>query len=137
MNEFIPNRFIERIERLVLGLEPTDALRGSRISNPIDLVIDGVPYPPSEMSWDSVVGLPDPIGILREIPRHNSCRHALIFKPGVKSPIVIRMFDRLRRFVARRISYPIPADGRGLQPKQSDLCLVRSARGGGDHTIPA
>jgi hypothetical protein len=116
MNEFLPNRFVERIERLVLGLEPTDALRGARIAHAIDLVIDGVPFPPSEMSWDSVIGLPDPIGILREIPRHNSCRHALIFKPGVKSPIIIRMFDRLRRFVARRISYPIPADIHTVSP---------------------
>jgi hypothetical protein len=115
VNEFLPQRFVERIERLALGIEPTDALRRSRIAQKIDLVIDGVPYPPAEISWNSEI-FRDPIGILREIPRHNSCRHALIFKPGVKSPIVIRMYDRLRRYVPRRISYPIPGDIHTLSP---------------------
>jgi len=110
VNEFLPQVFVEKIERLVLGIEPTDALRGARIAHPIDLVIDGTPYPPGEASWESLAGMPDPIGTLAKIPRHNSCRHALIFKPGVKSPIAIRMYDRERRFVPRRIIYPIPAD---------------------------
>jgi hypothetical protein len=110
VNEFLPDRFVEKIERLVLGIEPTDALRGSRIAHPIDLVLDGVPYPPAEMSWEDALGFPNPIGKLVEIERHNSCRHALIFKPGIKSPIPVRMYDRARQFAPRRISYPIPAD---------------------------
>lgn len=110
MNEVLPERFVEKIERLVLGIEPTDALRASRIAHPIDLVIDGVPYPPGGMSSEDPAGIPDPIGTLGAIPRHNSCRHAVIFKPGIKSPIAIRMYDRFRRFVPRRISYPIPAN---------------------------
>ena len=110
MNEFLPRQFIERIERLLLGIEPIDALRGGRVAHPIDLVLDGVPYQPSDRSRHDVFGLPDPIGLLRKIPRHNSCRHALLYTPGAKSPITIRMYDRLRRFVPRRISYPIPAD---------------------------
>jgi hypothetical protein len=61
-------------------------------------------------SWVSAVGFPDPIGILPEIPRHNSCRYALLYTPGVKSPITIRMYDRRRRFAPRRIRYPIPPD---------------------------
>ena len=56
------------------------------------------------------MGFPDSIGALTGIPRHNSCRHALLFKPGMTSPVVIRMFDRRRRFAPRRISYPVPAD---------------------------
>ena len=110
MNEVLAERFVEKIERLVLGIEPTDALRASRVAHPIDLVLDGVPYPPGAMSSEDLAGMPDPIGTLGAIPRHNSCRHALIFKPGIKSPIAIRMYDRLRRFVPRRISYPIPAN---------------------------
>jgi len=110
MNEFLPERFVEKIERLVLGIEPTDALRGARIARPIDLVIDGVPYPPIEMPWEDAMGFPNPVGTLHEIDRHNSCRPRADFKPGVKSPIAIRMYDRFRRFAPRRISYPIPAD---------------------------
>lgn len=110
MNEVLAERFVEKIERLVLGIEPTDALRASRIAHPIDLVTDGVPHPPGGMSSEDPAGILDPIGTLGAIPRHNSCRHAVIFKPGIKSPIAIRMYDRFRRFVPRRISYPIPAN---------------------------
>jgi hypothetical protein len=122
VNEFLPPQFVERIERLVLGIEPLDALRRSRIPHPLDLVIDGAPllnggaHRPREISWDAVFGLPDPIGRLAEVPRHNSCRHALLFKPGIKSPIAIRLFDWTRRFVPRRISYPIPADIHTVAP---------------------
>ena len=59
-------------------------------------------------TWRST--LPDPIGARHPIPRHTSCRHALVFPPGMDSPIAIRMYDPARRFVPRRISYPIPAD---------------------------
>jgi len=115
MNAVLPQQFIERIDRLMLGIEPVDALRAGRIAKPIDVVLDGVPYPPSaphgaEQAWDQVMGFPDSIGALTGIPRHNSCRHALLFEPGMTSPVVIRMFDRRRRFAPRRISYPVPAD---------------------------
>ena len=115
MNEFLPSHFAERVDRLMLGIEPLDALRVGRIAQPIDIVLDGVPYPspaPSgpEQAWDQAMGFPDSIGDLTEIPRHNSCRHALLFKPGMKSPVVIRMFDRQRRFAPRRVSYSVPAD---------------------------
>lgn len=121
MNEFLPNALLERVERLVLGIEPQDALRAMRIARPIEIALDGVPYPASRPlrqapSWERLFGFPEPIGGLTRIPRHNSCRHAFLFKPGVKSPVVIRLFDRQRRFVPRRISYPIPADIRSPAP---------------------
>jgi hypothetical protein len=99
VNEVLAERFVEQLERLVLGIEPIDALRASRIAHPIDLVLDRVPFSPEALSWEGIAGMPDPIGTLGAIPRHNSCRHALIFKPGIKSPIAIRMYDRFRRFV--------------------------------------
>jgi hypothetical protein len=70
-----------------------------------------------ESAWDTVLGFPDSVGVLTRIPRHNSCRHALLFKPGIKSPVVIRMFDRQRRYVPRRLSYPVPADMRTPSPR--------------------
>ena len=114
MNEFLPPSLIERVERLALGIEPQDALRAMRVAQPIEIALDGVPAPTSRAlrlapSWDRFFGFPDPLGGLARIPRHNSCRHAFLFKPGVKSPVVIRLFDRQRRFAPRRISYPIPA----------------------------
>lgn len=111
MNEFLAPHFVERIDRLALGIEPVDALRRSRIAQPVEMALDGVPYPSRNGdTWDRVFGLPDAIGGLARIPRHNSCRHALLFKPGLKAPVVIRLYDRKRRYAPRRISYPIPAD---------------------------
>jgi hypothetical protein len=115
MNQFLPEPFAERVERLMLGIEAVDALRATRIAMPIDVVLDGSPAaaaPPSnaELDWQRMFGFPDAIGGLRRIPRHNSCRYALLFKPGMKSPINIRLFDHQRRYAPRRISYPVPAD---------------------------
>ena len=115
MNQFLPERFAERVDRLMLGIESLDALRAARIAMAIDVVLDGSPFaasPPSdaELDWQRLFGFPDAIGGLRRIPRHNSCRHALLFKPGMKSPINIRLFDRQRRYAPRRISYPVPAN---------------------------
>ena len=71
MNEFLPSQFIERVERLWLGIEPRDALSAGRIAHPIDLVLDGVPYPQSALpdrnpSWETVLGFPDSIGVLTQ-----------------------------------------------------------------------
>lgn len=110
MNEFLPSRFVERVERLILGIEPLDAQRQARVAQPIDVVLDKPTFAPVPSAWDAALGMPDPIGARPPIPRHDSCRHALVFPPGLQSPIAIRMVDRTRRFVARRISYPVPAD---------------------------
>ena len=110
MNAFLPALFDERIERLILGIEPVDAQRGSRIAHPIDLRRDGVPYLDGSVPIETFDGTPDPLGYLSVVPRHNSCRHAIVYPPGLKSPIGIRLFDRERRFVPRRLSYPVPAD---------------------------
>lgn len=110
MNEFLAPHFIERVDRLALGVEPLDALRRGRIAQPIEMALDGVPYPSRDGAWDRFFGFPDAIGGLTRIPRHNSCRHALLFKPGLKDTLVIRLYDRKRRYAPRRISYPIPAD---------------------------
>jgi hypothetical protein len=108
VNEFLPSRFVERVERLILGIEPTDAQRRTRIAHPIQVVLDKPSFSPAAPSWDLALGFADPIGARHPIPRHDSCRHALVFPPGLDSPIAIRMYDPARRFVPRRISYPIP-----------------------------
>jgi hypothetical protein len=138
MNKVLPSPFIERDEQLVLGIEPLDAQRRARIARRIDVALDGVPVRPGEVSWDDVFGMPDAIGLLPSIPRHDSCRHALVFtasqkKPltvvtsrparrmvlfthALKSPVTIRLFDASRRFVPRRLQYPIPAKVDDLPP---------------------
>src|SRR5690606_41956645 len=45
MNEFLPDLFVESIQRLALGIECTDAMLGSRIGWPVEVALDGVPHP--------------------------------------------------------------------------------------------
>ena len=118
MNQFLDARFSERVDRLMLGIEAVDAMRAERIGQVIDVALDGVPGAGAagglprdkEMLWDTVFGFPDSIGALTRLARHDSCRHALLFKPGMQSPVTVRLFDRQRRFVPRRLRYPVPAD---------------------------
>jgi hypothetical protein len=118
MNVLLPGRFIERVDRLMLGIEPLDALREGRVAQPVEIVLDGVPRPfdaawieaDPARAWERALGLPDATGALARIPRHDSCRHALVYRPPLASPIAIRLFDRARRFAPRRIRYPVPAD---------------------------
>src|SRR5262249_903516 len=100
---------VEYVERLILGIEPQDAQRRTRIAHPIDVVLDKRSFAPAPWSWESELGFADPIGSRHPIPRHNSCRHALVFPPDMASPIAVRMYDPERRFVPGRISSPIPA----------------------------
>jgi hypothetical protein len=131
MNEILEARFVEQIDRLVLGIEPVDAQRRARIAHRIDVALDGVPVLPPGGSMDTGFD-PDPVGLLPSLPRRDSGRHALVFTSGcksritarsfhpsrrvilftppVESPVTIRLFDASRRFVPRRIRYPIPAD---------------------------
>jgi hypothetical protein len=116
VNEFLSSRFVERVERLILGIEPTDAQRRMRIAHPIAVVLDRPSFAPAPSSWETALGMSDPIGARYPVRRHDSCRHALVFPPDMQSPIAIRMYDRERRFVPRRISYPLPADIRVASP---------------------
>ena len=110
MNLFAPAPFDEFVQRLILGVEPTDALRGARIAHPIAVRRDGVPYLDGTQPILDFDGSLDPRGYLQSVDRHNSCRHALVYPPSLKGPLAIRLFDDARRFVPRRISYPIPTD---------------------------
>jgi hypothetical protein len=109
MNTLLPEPYVERIDRLLLGIEPIDAQRRTRIAHPIDLAVDGEPYPMTELSFE-IPGIADPLGSLSRIPRHPSCRHALVHPPAMASPIAVRLYDGARRYVPRRVRYPIPAD---------------------------
>lgn len=119
-NLFLPERFSERVERLMLGIEPVDAQRGGRIAQPISVVIDGNPSAApgsgaafvarsADDDWARVLGLPDAVGGLERLPRHDSCRHVLLARPALHGPLAIRLVDRQRRFAPRRIRYPLPA----------------------------
>ena len=91
MNKFVADRYDEHIERLALGLEPIDAARQTRVAQPIRVFFE-----------DELRGLPRP-----PVERHASCLHALRYQKGVNGHVVLRFEEDYRRFVPRRISYPI------------------------------
>jgi hypothetical protein len=108
MNFVLPSKYSEHVDRLALGLEPIDAPRGERVAWPLEVAIDGIPG--TAGTAPDGISFPDPIGSLRRITRHRSCRYVLLYKAGLKTTINLRFFDPHRRFAPRRISYPIPAD---------------------------
>jgi len=110
MNSFLPARYIEHVDRMALGLEPTDALRGERIAASLAIAINVTPAEYAERAWPGDVPFADPIRRLRRVARHNSCRYVLLYRPGMKTTVNLRFFDRYRRFVPRRISYTLPPD---------------------------
>lgn len=91
MNEFLAAEFVERVDRLALGLEPIDAERRNRIAHPIRVIFN-----------EEALGLSRP-----RVDRHDSCLHALLYQNGVSGRVRLRFFENFRRFVPRLISFPI------------------------------
>ena len=117
MNQFLPSRYVEIVERLALGIEPTDAQSARPLGHDLQIVHDA-----------TVLGLLRP-----PIERHNSNRYALRYLPGVRTPVDLRFFDLSlpvyqsqydrRRVVPRRLSIPIMtlADVETAEQDEADL----------------
>jgi len=101
MNQFLPSRFEERVERLALGIEPMDAISARPLTYQLQIQHDA-----------SLLGLPRP-----PIERHTSNRYALRYQPGLMTTFDLRFFDQpdrfykpehdRRRIVPRRLRVPI------------------------------
>ena len=103
MTLFVPPPYVEHVHRLALGVEPVDAMLGARISDSLQVHLDGIPFPkppwgntPSAHWFEYAPSLP-------HLRRRSSCLHALLDGPAVKSPVGVRIFDRQRHFVPRRL----------------------------------
>src|SRR5207237_5958036 len=104
MNEFLPSRYDERIERLALGVEPVDAMRDGRVAPLVAVTIDREPPAPVR-ALDDIYGLSEGSGGLKKIRRRHSCRFVVLARDGLTSPIALRFNDPSRRYVPRRIRY--------------------------------
>jgi hypothetical protein len=92
VNEFVASRFIERVTRLALGLEPIDAMQ-RQPAHPVDIGFDVLP-----------LRRPRPT-----VVRHASGRHVLVYSPALATPVDVRITDPSARFVPRRLRIPILA----------------------------
>jgi hypothetical protein len=91
VNLLLEERYVERVTRLALGIELIDACRGGRIPDPLRIAVD------------------KPLA-LDEVPRHDSCLHALVYSKDVTSPVTVRILSPDRRFVPRRLEFPIGSE---------------------------
>lgn len=107
MGQYVSSLYSERVERLALGIEPHDHLRRALAAHPVRMEIEreAVPEPASpRKSYRRFTG---PTTVSPPISRHNSGRFALLYRPGLSESINVRVYDRWRRFVPRRLRVPL------------------------------
>jgi len=113
MNVLLPSRFVERFTRLLLGLQPMDAVRRQRIAHRVRFVVEPTPFPdpltPDLVRWlkariDSRQPLHDS---WRRVTRHSSCRFALVYDRESGPTIDVRTIDASERLVPRRLRVPL------------------------------
>jgi hypothetical protein len=105
VNTFLASRYQEDIQRLALGFEPLDAVAGGRVRHIVTGAIEDVPQPVDV--WRNLQPGDDVNQYLPQLDRHPSCHYVVIYRPGLKVPVDVRLFDRERRFVPRRLRVPI------------------------------
>ena len=101
MNEFLPSRYVELVQRLALGIEPMDAIHARQLTYALRVEHDG-----------AHLGLRRP-----PIEHHTSNRYALRYQPNLPTSVDLRFFDLSdrfytpqndrRRIVPRRLRIPI------------------------------
>ncbi len=118
-NQFLPASFVEHVERLALGVEPTDPMRGLRIARPLQVMLDGIPTPLPRRLRPPGTGPFDMPDALARLRRRNSCRFALLYRSGLTGPVALRLLDGSEHYVPRRLSITLPdpvAGGRVCRP---------------------
>jgi hypothetical protein len=107
-NVFLPTRYDEVIHRLGLGIEPLDAARALWPVRRVDVVLDGLPTETRDAP-DDLSGLDRAVTGLTPLFRNPTGRFVLLHDPDLDTTLDIRISDRRRRFVPRRLSYKVPA----------------------------
>jgi hypothetical protein len=80
---------------------------GERIGQPLEVALDGPPLPVPR--FRRTVASPfAPEDSLRRLGRHDSCRFVLLWDESLDPKLKVRIFDRSRRFVPRRIQITVP-----------------------------
>lgn len=112
MNVFLPPSYVERVDRLAVGLEPLDALSATRIARPVDVTLDAPPTAPA----------------LLTLPRHGSGRFVLLFDDGVDTPVSFRIVPADRRFVPRRMQFAFVDEATVLAAEQAGADVPTETR---------
>jgi hypothetical protein len=114
-NHFLASRYVEEVQRLALGIEPVDQAAGGRVPHVVQVALDGVPQPPTTLyhlqPWEWLGNR------LPRFPRHPSCHYAIIYRPGFRTPVDLRLFDSRRRFVPRRLRVVVATEADVVAPE--------------------
>ncbi|MFV8752700.1 hypothetical protein ACNOYE_19300 [Nannocystaceae bacterium ST9] len=92
--------------RLALGVEPIDAVSGLRVARPIHVDVER-----PGLAWlrEDREGFARAAGRGRApISRHETGRHAMIMRDDLGESVQLRIYDRRRGFVPRRLAIPLP-----------------------------
>jgi hypothetical protein len=105
MNLFAPAPYAERIVQLALGVEPRDAVLGTRAGGPT-VTLDQHPTPLHLWrSWPKGAILDE---ALPKMARHDSGRYLSLLEDRTTGTVRIRLVDRSRRYVPRRFAIQLP-----------------------------
>lgn len=116
------NSYVKMEHRLAIGVEPIDAVRGGRLVHPVRVDVERTA--PHSMAAPaeaySIYGAQRKAAQQRRrvsqryasdkpprFDRHDSCLHALLYRPGLQDRLTVRVYDHYRRYVPRRFSLPI------------------------------
>lgn len=108
MTQVVPPPYAELSHRLALGVEPIDAGLGTRVAEPLCILLDGVPFPKPPWGQTPSAHWFEYASALRGLSRHGSSLHVLLGGPAVESPVHIRIFDRARLYAPRRLAIELP-----------------------------
>ncbi|GAA3650734.1 hypothetical protein GCM10022237_08110 [Nocardioides ginsengisoli] len=106
MSVFLSRPYDEHRYHLALGIEPRSSLTGSRLDAGLEVRWERYPKPVGRWrTWRPGETLTD---VLPRIDRHSSGRFARRYDEEVARPMLVRLVDRQRRYVPRRLEIPIP-----------------------------
>ncbi len=103
----VPDGYHEQSRRLALGVTPVDILSGVQPIGPLRIEVErGLPHESPRRRQPYCVpqfdGRPP-----KALCRHGSGRFALLYQPGVKDSIDLRIHDHYRWYVPRRLRLPL------------------------------
>lgn len=125
MNRYVPPPYAEGAVRLALGVEPRDAVQGSRATS-VRVTVEEHPVPLHQWRQWTEGELLD--AVLPSYARHESGRFARLLDAGTRTTQRLRLHDDGRRFVPRRFAVTIPDEVAVIAGEDAPVVAQRVVR---------
>jgi hypothetical protein len=110
----LPSRYVTRFERLLLGIQPIDGIRGNPLAHSVDIAIEQRkpfvdPLSDLQQRWlRSLAYARMPLSdSWRHATRHDSGRYVITYEVPAGQYIDIRILDKSQHIVPRRLRIPL------------------------------